>query len=59
MEKIRRWKLGMEEKGLKVNLEKTKVMWCSNTAPAAPVVYLFECVWSAYRGEERISDIDV
>ena len=39
VEKIRRWKLGMEEKGLKVNLEKTKVMRCSNVAPAAPVVY--------------------
>ena len=57
VEKIRRWKLGMEEKGLKVNLEKTKVMRCSNVAPAAPVVYPFECM-VAYRGEERISDID-
>ena len=28
MEKVNRWKLGMEEKGLRVNIGKTKVMRC-------------------------------
>ena len=29
VEKIMRWKAGMEEKGLRVNMGKTKVMSCS------------------------------
>src|SRR6476469_223661 len=28
IEKVNRWKLGMEEKGLRVNIGKTKVMRC-------------------------------
>ena len=28
MEKLRKWKTGMEEKGLRVNMGKTKVMRC-------------------------------
>ena len=32
LEKIRRWKLGMEGKGLKVNMAKTKVMVCRRDA---------------------------
>ena len=30
LEKIKRWKQGMEEKGLRVNIDKTKVLLCSN-----------------------------
>ena len=36
VEKIRRWKAGMEEKGLRVNMGKTKVMRCS--VGAGPVI---------------------
>ena len=32
MEKVNRWKLGMEEKGLRVNIGKTKVMRCLSGA---------------------------
>ena len=32
VEKIRKWKVGMEEKGLRVNLGKTKVMKCRDGA---------------------------
>ena len=32
VEKIRKWKVGMEEKGLRVNLGKTKVMRCRDGA---------------------------
>ena len=28
LEKVRKWKEGMEKKGLRVNAGKTKVMWC-------------------------------
>ena len=28
LEKVRKWKEGMEEKGLRVNVGKTKIMWC-------------------------------
>ena len=28
LEKMRKWKEGMEKKGLRVNAGKTKVMWC-------------------------------
>ena len=28
MEKVRKWKEGMEKKGLRVNAGKTKIIWC-------------------------------
>ena len=28
LEKVRKWKEGMEKKGLRVNAGKTKIMWC-------------------------------
>ena len=28
LEEVRKWKEGMEKKGLRVNAGKTKVMWC-------------------------------
>ena len=28
LEKVRKWKEGMEKKGLRVNSGKTKIMWC-------------------------------
>ena len=28
LEKVRKWKEGMEEKGLRMNAGKTKIMWC-------------------------------
>ena len=31
LEKVRNWKNGMEKKGMQVNAEKTKVVWCRLT----------------------------
>ena len=40
VEKIRKWKVGMEEKGLRVNLGKTKVVRCRDGAGQVFVVNL-------------------
>jgi hypothetical protein len=43
MEKLRVWKVGFEEKGLKVNVGKTKVMRCSDEPRAAKASGKFPC----------------
>ena len=51
MDKLRVWKKGFEEKGLKVNVGKTKVMRCSDELSVAkergkfPLCHLFERRW--------------
>jgi len=46
LEKIKKWKVGMEEKGLRVNVGKTKVMRCQEDAGQAVKTGRYPCgVW--------------
>ena len=43
IEKVKRWRVGMEEKGLRINLDKTKVMKCCDSSGVSEKSGKFPC----------------